>query len=44
METELTKKMIARADADNLPDNHKLRELALAFENLITTNFKPDKE
>ena len=32
MDTELAKKMMARADADNLPDDHKLRELALAFE------------
>ncbi|WP_158138667.1 hypothetical protein [Vibrio metschnikovii] len=32
MDTELARKMIARADADNLPDVHKLRSLAWDFE------------
>lgn len=32
MDTELAKKMIARADADNLHQDHEMRVLAARFE------------
>ncbi|WP_072669744.1 hypothetical protein [Vibrio injensis] len=41
MDTELARKMIDLADADNLPDDHKLRSLALDFEKSVLSIGQP---
>ncbi|EGQ8014113.1 hypothetical protein HFM15_002399 [Vibrio cholerae] len=42
MDTELAKKMIARADADNLHQDHEMRVLAAKFEFAATNLDRED--
>ena len=44
MNTELGKRMIARSDADGLPEDHELRILAIKFEEAAAGYWKAPED